>query len=534
MEGIYMKLKRLTSILLTIALVFSSICVMDNSAVKAAGTAADVWKASAITAPLQDKLIGAGYIDIKWNNNLENVSKYDVYVDGKFAKTLSATTSEQMVYEMYTTTVSAHTAYLIATLKDGTKVKSDTRRFYVTKKGVCANARDMAAALDPADLNLGWYYDWGPQSIKELREESKTQITNTKFDDLEFVPMVWGEPSVAFSKIFDKVKAQGYKYMLAYNEPDLKVEANVTPSTTIRRWDYEFIANKGNMRLGSPATSVFHTWSDWWSEFWNGLSANSKNQMSFMALHSYQKSWSGAKSAQQYLQNVDEVYETYHKPIWITEFAFWKYDKNDVEGCKKVQEFMKIVCKGLNERPYVERYAWFCPDYNSTAASSSSIYEYSTGKITDIGKIYAQIGNPAGYPAKTYGVASSTNVNTSPAACAAAMETKLYRVTGKKKAYTYAIKYVSEAAGYEMQYSQSKKFKKAKKYHTKTKYIKRQPRNVKTIEGKIKISKKDLKKKKKKIVKKTVFYVRVRAYKYLDGKKLYCAWSERLKVKVKK
>lgn len=527
-----MKYKRLTSILLVLVLVVSSICINDSDNVKAANNEqnANSWKNSAITAPVQDSLIGAGYIDIKWNNNLENVAKYDVYIDGKYIKTLNASSSAQMSYEMYTTGVSAHYACLVATLKNGSKVQTATRRFFVTKKGLCVNTRDMGTAVDPASMNIGWYYNWGYKSFKDIMEdpESSIKFNNHKFDNVEFVPMVWGEPSVEFSNIFAHTKSKGYKYMLAYNEPDLKWESNVSPSTMLLRWNYEFISNKGNMRLGSPATSVFQTWSDWWPTYWNGLSAASKNNMSFIAVHSYQKSYSGAKSALEYLQGIDEIYETYHKPIWLTEFAFWKFDKNDKAGCAKVQEFMKIVCKGLNERKYVERYSWFCPDINSTDASSSSIFDYKTGALTPIGKIYAQIGNPAGYRARTYGAPSYCGVNTSPEACAAAMKTTLYRAKAKKRAFSYAIKYVSKAAGYELQYSQSKKFKKAKKYHTKTKIVK--GKEVNTISGKVKIPKKYLKKKKKT----TTYYVRVRAYKILDGKKLYCAWSSKIKTKIKR
>lgn len=99
-------------------------------------------------------------------------------------------------------------------------------------------------------------------------------------------------------------------------------------------------------------------------------------------------------------------------------FAFWKFSINDAAGCAKVQEFMKIVIKGLNERSYVERYSWFCPNIEEDAASSSSIFNYKTGELTTLGKIYAQIGNPLGYNAKTYGVSSYISTNTSPAACA--------------------------------------------------------------------------------------------------------------------
>ncbi|MFQ9515081.1 MAG: glycosyl hydrolase [Eubacterium sp.] len=514
------KFKKITSMLLAIALVISSICITGGKDVSAA-TDANQWKTTAITSPKQDSLVGAGYIDIKWDNTLENVSQYKVYVDGSLKKTVAPTTSTTMSCEFYTTSVSAHNAYIIATLKNGTNVQTGTRRFYVTKKGICVNTKDMGAAVDPASMNIGWYYNWGYQSFKD------TNYKNTKFYDTEFVPMIWGEPTVEFSQIFSQVKAKGYKYMLAYNEPDLQWESNISPSTMLLRWNNEFIKYKGSMRLGSPAISTAKPLmesDDWWAPFWNGLSASAKANMTFIAVHKYYENYN-EKSAAEFLMLIDETYEKYKKPIWITEFALWNADKNNAKSNANAQEFLKIVCKGLNERSYVERYSWFCPNLKENSASASSLYDYDTGALTTIGKMYAQIGNPAGYKAKTYGVASGTTVSTTPAACIAKQETTLYNVKAKKKAFKYDIKEVKRAAGYQIQYGTKKSMKGAK---TKT---------VKKLTGTVKIKftkkqKKQIKKKPKKY--KTIkYYVRVRAYKTIGGKNMYYKWSAKEKVKVK-
>ena len=349
-------LKRITSIVLALAMFATGIAISGPTTVKA-DTATDNWKANGIVSPKQDKLIGAGYIDVKWDNTLTDVSQYKVYVDGDLKATVSPSSDKTMSTEFYTTQVSEHNVYVVATLKNGSNVQTANRRFYVTKKGVCVNTKDMGTAVDPASMNVGWYYNWDWKSFKDMN------FSNKKFDDLEFVPMIWGDSMTETSEIFDNVKSKGYKYLLAYNEPDLKWESNVRPDVMQYRWN-DCVNNKGNVRLGSPAVSVFPTWSnDWWTPFWNSMAADKKNAMSFIAVHSYQKSYDGAKSALQYLQAIDECWETYHKPIWITEFAFWKFSINDAAGCAKVQEFMKIVIKGLNERSYVERYSWFCPKY---------------------------------------------------------------------------------------------------------------------------------------------------------------------------
>lgn len=90
---------------------------------------------------------------------------------------------------------------------------------------------------------------------------------------------------------------------------------------------------------------------------------------------------------------------------------------------------------------------------------------------------------------------------------------KIKKVKGYKKALEVSYSKVSGASGYQIQVATDKKFKKNKKTVT-----------AKKSKTKVKISK--LKKKKK-------YYVRVRAYKSVSGKKVYGAWSKVKTVKTK-
>lgn len=90
---------------------------------------------------------------------------------------------------------------------------------------------------------------------------------------------------------------------------------------------------------------------------------------------------------------------------------------------------------------------------------------------------------------------------------------KIKKVKGYKKALEVSYAKVSGASGYQIQVATDKKFKKNKKSVT-----------AKKSKTKVKISK--LKKKKK-------YYVRVRAYKSISGKKVYGAWSKVKTVKTK-
>ena len=99
--------KRITSIVLALAMFATGIAISVPTTVKA-DTATDNWKANGIVSPKQDKFIGAGYIDVKWDNTLTDVSQYKVYVDGDLKATVSPSSDKTMSTEFYTTQVSEH------------------------------------------------------------------------------------------------------------------------------------------------------------------------------------------------------------------------------------------------------------------------------------------------------------------------------------------------------------------------------------------------------------------------------------------
>ena len=58
---------------------------------------------------------------------------------------------------------------------------------------------------------------------------------------------------------------------------------------------------------------------------------------------------------------------------------------------------MKGVIPGLEERDYVERYAWFSFGSRDSRNGASALYDISTGEFTELGKLYSSVGIPAGY-----------------------------------------------------------------------------------------------------------------------------------------
>lgn len=331
-----------------------------------------------IVSPINNGLIGAGHFDIKWTKpSGKAVKSYKIFVDGK-----QVATTNETKYEYYTTNVKMYQIYVTAEFIDNTISTTDTVSFGVTKKGLCAN-EEMAKYLEPEEMNIGWYYNWA----------SHPHNYNA-FENTEYVPMIWGRASEGD---ISYVVSAGYKHMLAYNEPDMGGDvggSKIDVNTAISNW-FKFIGN--DYYLGSPAPALSPSWDNgvWFRTFMNGID---QSTVDFIALHCYYSQYTGKEAAQTFLREVvDKTYEMYHKPIWITEFAVdgWAYD--DSAHIDSVKEFMEEAVKGLNEREYVERFAWF--SFNTTDRNNgiASLYNYETGDLTELGRLYVELGNPEGY-----------------------------------------------------------------------------------------------------------------------------------------
>ena len=58
---------------------------------------------------------------------------------------------------------------------------------------------------------------------------------------------------------------------------------------------------------------------------------------------------------------------------------------------------MSGVIPELDQREYVERYAWFSFSPSDYKNGGSALFERTTGEITDLGALYQKLGLPEGY-----------------------------------------------------------------------------------------------------------------------------------------
>ena len=572
------RIKNIISLVLVIALAISGITYTTETK---ADEKEDSWKTNAVKVPSEGQLVGAGYIDVEFDNSMEGYT-YTVYLDGNPVywngnnivreelgeqKTDSSvpktfTSSDEGKTEVYTTTVSKN-EITVKAKKDDVELTS-VRTFYVSKKGL-AMGGDMGKNVQTNKFNISWYYNWDTAAFNNSIDEG-----------VAHVPMVWGAAQENLQAL--KNITNDSNYILGFNEPDIESQANLSAGKALAAWKYVEATGK---RTVSPALAVYS--GGFMDDFLiNGATYDSSQDkkdndgeeetttyenpikledgfyasvdVDAVALHRYGGSKTGTKIEISRLTDaVDYLWNKYHKPIWVTEvsvtgrkngYSDWSYEES--RALPLMKEYVSEVIDAMNKDPRVERYAWFPYNVESSneidgldGCGTTALFDYDTGKFTELGVLYSQQGNPEGYNAKkindnekyvwekpTTSVETTTENSTTAVETTTKKETtqtstknkKIGTVFGltvknnKKKVVSLKWKKVSNAKKYQIQYSLNAKFKAGKKFGTKS----------------VKISK--LKYTVRKLKKKKIYYFRVRALNGINVGK----WTKVKKIKIKK
>ena len=227
---------------------------------------------------------------------------------------------------------------------------------------------------------ISWDYNWG---------NAPTDNAATWFDanEMDFCPMCWSGSYNA-----DRIRAYvaahpKTKYLLAFNEPNLTDQANMTPAQAAEVWQpVVALAKELNLKLVSPAMNYgtlagYSNPIKWLDEFF-AQPGVSLDDIDAISVHCYMAS---ASSVWNYI----EMYEKYNKPIWLTEFCAW----DPVPGSVDVQmDYLCGVLNYLEQSPLVERYAWFIPRQNGKKVDSAPYMQLLThddpADLTPLGQMY--------------------------------------------------------------------------------------------------------------------------------------------------
>lgn len=231
-------------------------------------------------------------------------------------------------------------------------------------------------------LKAHWYYTWGITGAQDPYAPR----------NIEFVPMFWGHSNVTQNNIdiVNQLHRDGKVfYVLGFNEPDLKEEANMTVEQALEDWKKLCDGLDPGIKLVSPATS----WPgrQWMKDFMKGVQEQGL-RCDYVAAHLYV-----GPAPTTYVNQVKELADTYGKKVWVTEFA--PRDDNVVSGRPETNSyseewirdnFIEPMLTEYESMPEVFRYAWFSGSPTMAGLWTSMLVK-KEGELTSLGEYYASI-----------------------------------------------------------------------------------------------------------------------------------------------
>ncbi|MDA9555781.1 glycosyl hydrolase [Pelobium sp.] len=218
-------------------------------------------------------------------------------------------------------------------------------------------------------LGVTWFYDWGSSDVS-------TSIR-------EYALMSWDERGVDTQTDIDNYIAKAdINHLLSFNEPDNSTQASILYTDAVPLHS-KLLAT--GYRIGSPATQEQNTFgSGKWQTNFIALANTNNVRVDYIAIHWYD--WGSYSSTNnttpdvngvftRFKNYVTTVYNTYKKPIWITEF-----NSNPNTTSQTHVNFMNLAIPWLESQNFVERYAYFFPATLPPVDAN--------GNLTDMGTAY--------------------------------------------------------------------------------------------------------------------------------------------------
>jgi hypothetical protein len=145
------------------------------------------------------------------------------------------------------------------------------------------------------------------------------------------------------------------------------------------------------MTLGSPAVAAnAATPGSWLDQFMQGAKA-SGYRVNFITVHWYGGNFDTASAVSELQGYLQAIYERYHLPIWLTEFALTDYGGTPEFPTDAQQAaFLTAASSMLAGLPYVQRYAWFALPVSSGSGTTGL---FGDGAVaTAVGRAYEAAG----------------------------------------------------------------------------------------------------------------------------------------------
>lgn len=252
------------------------------------------------------------------------------------------------------------------------------------KRGVCAKFSyiEEMQYLEPGCF---WWYNWGQLPGSGFKGELKDYDSS-----MAFIPMCWnGNYSADDIRSYCKAHPE-VKYLLGFNEPNFKAQANMTPAEAAEKWpEVQALAKELGLQLVAPALNYspdapYTDPTRWMDEF---VALVGSDAFDFTAIHNY-----GGLGVMKTLGG--RFHDKYGKPVWVTEFCQWPGGAGNVFVAPDTQiASMVETLEWLEKTPWIHAYSWFMAQgpYN---ASNRANYGLVANQVDENGRVVVVNGRP--------------------------------------------------------------------------------------------------------------------------------------------
>ncbi|HET9571104.1 MAG TPA: glycosyl hydrolase [Bacteroidales bacterium] len=246
----------------------------------------------------------------------------------------------------------------------------------------------------PEDLptlgkGISWFYSWG---------QTPGLAVASIFDPyMDFIPMAWNGLDTVVMKNFYSTHPN-IKYILGFNEPNFKQQANLTPTQAAAKWKYiERIADLYDLKIVGPAVNYAPangavsengvTYTDPIRYLDDFFKACPNCRVDYIAVHNYMNSESA-------LEGDIARYKKYQKPIWLTEFCAYNSNQGLTPDLQK--DYMVEALSYLENDTSIYRYSWFIGRNGAGETAfpyNSLLTNDDRGVLTELGSIYINMSS---------------------------------------------------------------------------------------------------------------------------------------------
>ena len=256
------------------------------------------------------------------------------------------------------------------------------------KRGLAYNI-PYSEDLPALSKGISWFYNWGMSP--------GLTVANVFDPYLEYIPMCWSGVDTVQLKAFYSTHPS-IKYILGFNEPNFKQQANLTPTQAAAKWKLiERIATLYNLKIVSPAVNYAPstgavsengvTYTDPIKYLDDFFKACPTCKVDYIGVHNYM-------NAETAVEGNLALYKKYNKPIWLTEFC--EYDGNQTLNPDTQKDYMVELLSYLENDTCIYRYSWFIGRNGGGDAAfpyNSLLTKDDRGVLTELGDIYINMSS---------------------------------------------------------------------------------------------------------------------------------------------